>query len=138
MRLQLGPLQTMTRKFVSFVMTDSFSLGELGLKEKVYTLEEARQMLPWIKEATQEADTAMRQAKASLTDLVAFRKRAHQIIQHWAETVFKLGALPKQPFTVDFNSGTDYLCWEFPEDDIYYRHDYDRGYAGRHPIEGDS
>ena len=103
--------------------------------EKVFTLEEASALLPWLKEACREAETkvhAMRRAGADSADA---QERLFAIIQHWAETVLKLGALPKQPFTIDFNSGHDYFCWEYPEEDIFYRHGYQDGYRGRHRIE---
>jgi len=94
--------------------------------------------LPWLQEVTRDAEKAVRRIQHSETDRKAAHKRIQHIVQHWAETVFKLGALPKRPFTVDFNNGADYYCWEYPEEDIYYRHAYHKGYAGRHRIEDES
>ena len=104
-------------------------------QSKIYSLEEARSLIPWIREACQEAERKVRQVQESETVLLQAQTRIQDIIHHWAETVFKLGGLPKQPFTVDFDSGTDFYCWDFPEEDIYYRHDYQAGYAGRRRIE---
>ena len=104
-------------------------------KAKVFTLEEARAMLPWLLEATREAEQKVDTVRKSNEQSPEARTRLQEIIQHWAETVFKLGALPKQPFTVDFDSGQDYFCWEYPEPEIVYRHGYHDGYMGRHRIE---
>jgi hypothetical protein len=104
---------------------------------QTFTLDQVRQLLPWLREVSEEAESAILAAREDVADEVAARVRVHAIIQHWAETVFKLGGLPKQPFTIDFDSGHDYFCWEYPERDIYYRHDYHEGYAGRHRIEDD-
>ena len=102
---------------------------------KVFTLDEARTMLPWLMEATREAEQKVNAVRKNKTQSPEAREALRQIIQHWAETVFKLGALPKQPFTVDFDNGQDYFCWEYPEKNIIYRHGYHDGYMGRHRIE---
>lgn len=92
-------------------------------------------MLPWLREACQDAETQIEQVRQSVHDRDQALAEIRTIIQYWAETVRKLGPLPKQPFTVDFDSGKDYFCWEHPEQNIYYRHGYNAGYAGRQPIE---
>ena len=104
-------------------------------EERLFTLAEARALLPWLREACREAEEKVHTMRRTATDATEAQKRLQTIIQHWAETVFKLGALPKQPFTIDFNSGTDYYCWEYPEEDLYYRHGYQDGYLGRRQIE---
>ncbi|MCB1051430.1 MAG: DUF2203 family protein [Acidobacteria bacterium] len=102
-------------------------------EQKTFTLEEARALLPWLKEVSAHADHQMTLIQKDSAEVAAAKQS--EIIQHWAETIFKLGALPKQPFTVDFDSGSDFYCWEYPEEDIYYRHDYHMGYLGRRPID---
>lgn len=108
------------------------------MDEKIFSLNEAREMLPWLREATREAERRIRRIQLEVQNAKDSRDKTRAIIHHWAETVLKLGALPKQPFTVDFNSGDDYFCWEYPEKDIFYRHGYNSGYAGRERIEDES
>jgi len=108
-------------------------------EQQIFTLSEARQLVPWLIEASRDAENRVREAQLKAQGGKDSQAFVQAIIHHWAETVAKLGGLPKQPFTVDFDSGEDFFCWEYPEDNIYYRHDYDRGYAGRHRIkESDS
>lgn len=102
--------------------------------QKIYTLPEAKSLIPWLMEASKEAEQRVRKAQLDAKGNNDAQAKIQAIIRHWTETIAKLGGLPKQPFTVDFDSGRDFFCWEYPEDDIYFRHDYDRGYAGRHPI----
>ena len=104
------------------------------MTQKLYTIDEIRTLIPWIREACKDAERQVRQVQQSEKKLVRAQARIHEIIHHWAETVFKLGGMPKQPFTVDFDNGSDLYCWEYPEEDIYYRHDYQAGYAGRRRI----
>jgi len=102
---------------------------------QTFTLAQVRQLLPWLREACEAAESAILEAQRDMTEEALTRVHIQQIIQHWAETVFKLGGQPKQPFTIDFDSGSDYYCWEYPEADIYFRHDYHKGFAGRRRIE---
>lgn len=104
-------------------------------ESKIFTLEEANAMVPWLMEVTREAEDKVKIVHVNAGKSNAADGLLQEIIQHWAETVFKLGALPKQPFTVDFDSGNDYFCWEYPEEMINFRHGYQEGYVGRHRIE---
>ena len=92
-----------------------------------FTLDEARQLIPWLREISEASELKLIDLQRSPMDPELASEEAATIIQHWAETVAKLGALPKQPFTVDFDNGTDFFCWEHPEDDLYYRHSYELG-----------
>lgn len=105
---------------------------------KTFSFDEARALIPWLREICADAELKLIEIDRSGQAIQEIREQATVIIQHWSETVAKLGALPKQPFTVDFNSGRDFFCWEYPEDDLYFRHDYDLGYRGRRPIADNS
>ena len=52
----------------------------------------------------------------------------------WAEKIMQLGAEPKGLWLVDFDSGSGYYCWRYPEADVGFFHGYDDGYSGRVPI----
>jgi hypothetical protein len=111
-------------------------------RSKIFTLAEARVLIPWLKEISRAAAMDIHQNRLLDAAQEGQSEDAHRqlgrIIHHWAETVRKLGAIPKQPFTVDFDTGKDLLCWEYPEDNIYYRHGYHDGYMGRQRIEENS
>ncbi len=92
-------------------------------------------MLPWIRESCETAEIMIQRLKDEALETEEARERAAQIIHHWAETVAKLGALPKAPFAVDFDSGSDFFCWEYPEQDLFYRHGYDEHERARCRIE---
>ena len=100
----------------------------------VFTLEEARALVPWLLEAASEAVAGVRRVQQTEPGLEAAQSRIHGIIHHWAETVFKLGARPRQPFSVALYNGSDSFSWEYPEEDIYYRHDDRSGSSGRQRI----
>lgn len=107
-------------------------------QDKVFHLEEVRSLIPWLMEISADAERQILEIQQKEPDHEQAKQRVQAIIHYWLETVIKLGAIPKQPFTVDFDSGSDYFCWEYPEEDIYFRHEYHLGYAGRHHIEESS
>jgi len=117
-----------------FSCSGMFKMSATMKDAKVFSLIEAKSLIPWLREASQVAEDRIIELQRRKISPAEFQNQSMQIIQHWAQTVLKLGALPKQPFTVDFDSGQDYYCWEFPESDIFYRHDYHLGYRGRKRI----
>lgn len=101
---------------------------------KTYTLKDARRLLPWLDEVSKDAYEKIISLRRLRLDEQSMQEQVGRIIHYWAETVLKLGAIPKQPFKVDFDSGKDYYCWQFPEKDISHRHAYHAGDAGRKKI----
>jgi hypothetical protein len=107
----------------------------------IFTLEEARALLPQVKETTQryyEIVDAL-QEKAHNSDDVAevqrLRTRIHTELQKWATELDDLGVEVKGLWVADFDSGDGYYyCWKLGEDDIEHFHRYETGFAGRRPI----
>ena len=52
----------------------------------------------------------------------------------WAEAVQDLGAEAKGLWLVDFDAGSGYYCWKYPETTVSHYHGYDEGFAGRMKI----
>jgi hypothetical protein len=42
-----------------------------------------------------------------------------------------LGLEVKGLWLVDFDNGSGYYCWRWPEEDLAYFHGYDEGFDGR-------
>lgn len=49
----------------------------------------------------------------------------------WSTKIEKLGGKPKGMWLVDFDNGSGYFCWKFPETEILYYHGYQDGFSGR-------
>jgi hypothetical protein len=100
-------------------------------ERKIFTYEEAAALLPSVQEITAGAVAAVNelggQAGEEAVDVAAFNR----IIGEWAEQIFDLGLEIKGLWLVDFDSGSGYYCWQYPEPSLQHFHGYEEGFGGR-------
>jgi hypothetical protein len=109
----------------------------------VFSLEQARSVLPVIRRITQEFSVKVEALMARLesvsltqTDTISrLEAEVNELIKAWHEKIKKLGAKPKGLWLVDFDSGDGYFCWKYPESDLEFWHSYEDGFTGRVPID---
>lgn len=109
----------------------------------IFSLEQARSVLPVIRRITQEFSVKVealmaRLESVSLTQtetITRLEVEVNDLIKAWHEKIKKLGAKPKGLWLVDFDTGDGYFCWKYPETDLEFWHSYDDGFTGRVPIE---
>ena len=104
--------------------------------KKVFTFEEARGLIPAVRERTRAALDALSGVEVPAEeDADGVRERmeraAAEILGAWAKDVEAMGIEVKGPWLVDFDSGAGYWCWKWPEESLDYFHDYETGFAGR-------
>jgi hypothetical protein len=56
-------------------------------------------------------------------------------IERWAHEMEALGLEVKGLWLVDFDSGSGFYCWRWPEPALAHFHTYDQGFEGRTPIQ---
>lgn len=106
------------------------------MKQRCWTLEAARQILPEVRRHTARA---VREVEALSTrkdeggDETAAERRQHvaRVVSRWIRTMEALGVDAKGAWLVDFDSGSGFYCWRWPEPQLEYFHGYDEGFAGR-------
>jgi hypothetical protein len=108
----------------------------------IFTLEEARALLPTVRRLTAEAvheaaAVTARLRKASDRDPARepLAQALQRIVDDWAARVRELGTEVKGLWLVDFDNGDGYYCWRYPEETIAYYHSYTEGFAGRMSIQ---
>jgi len=94
--------------------------------KKTFSYEEAAALLPEVQRLT---SGAVGEVDVLAND--APRDQAQQIIGRWAESIMQLGAEVKGIWLVDFDNGSGYYCWQYPEEALQYFHGYDDGFGGR-------
>ena len=112
-------------------------------RRRVFTLEEAQEILPLIWRITQNysrrVQVLLARAEAiqgsSETRVAELEEEINQLVQEWQTKMEKLGAQTKGLWIADFDSGEGYFCWKFPEEKISYWHEYSDGFSGRQRIE---
>ncbi len=109
---------------------------------KIFTYEKATAVLEQVRPLTQEAHDRLQELRAQAEGAAPGSPRAKKlgewintVIQHWADAVSALGALPKGLWTVDFDSGKGYYyCWTLNEARLSHFHNYEEGFMGRKPL----
>ena len=107
-----------------------------------WTFETAREML---REVRAHTARAVGEVEALLEEAEGFAKESpereaaeRRVSSHmslWARQMEALGVVVKGPWLVDFDSGSGYFCWCWPEDELLYFHGYDDGFEGRTRIQ---
>jgi len=123
--------------------------------KKHYTLEEARALLPqirqWLAELNNARQRVTRHDERVADELAAGTDLGGDAVNDWLRCLARLQKLllqfhrreiqikDLQRGLIDFPAilgGREvFLCWEQDEDDIEYWHDLDTGYAGREKLQ---
>lgn len=108
-------------------------------QKKTFTFEEARALLPEVRERTRRAVEALsnltlpgddgRQSAEERAEKA--EKTVARTLASWATEIEELGIEVKGPWLVDFDSGAGYYCWKWPEESLSFFHGYQEGFAGR-------
>lgn len=111
---------------------------------RIFSLSEAHALLPTIRaltaDAAQDAVRLTAELDAVGPDVGGLRPDArrqrigdelNQVVARWTERIGELGLEAKGLWLVDFDNGSGYYCWRYPEDAVAHFHDYDGGFAGR-------
>lgn len=107
-----------------------------------FSLKEAQEILPLVKRVTDEHRVSV-EGMISRLELISSQNTAlidqleaaiNSEIKSWQDKIRKLGGVPKGLWLVDFDSGSGYFCWKYPEDNILYWHSYADGFTKRRPV----
>lgn len=108
---------------------------------RIFSLDEARALLPEVKALTADAvrrveDLTARMQKVQVADSsrALLESNIEAAIREWTLSIAQLGLEAKGLWLVDFDNGQGYYCWCYPEDTVSHFHDYDGGFRGRMKI----
>lgn len=117
---------------------------QIGCREKrTFALDDAREILPSLLRFTDESQRQVR----SLTELLkrvrtgdeiglkSIEQKIQKQVEKWQSKVESLGAEPKGLWIVDFDNGSGYFCWKYPENTICFCHGYEDGFQSRRHVE---
>lgn len=104
---------------------------------KQFTYEEATDLLPEIIRITElaieEATELLGKPPIEEPFEVEEGKIAElrELLGDWTKSVLEMGVEVKGLWLVDFDSGSGYYCWRYPEPALEYFHTYEEGFNGR-------
>jgi hypothetical protein len=85
-----------------------------------------------VQEAERLAGERERAAPGAREELDA---RIRTVVERWAREMEALGAEVKGVWLVDFDNGSGYYCWRWPEEELGWFHGYEEGFGGRTRIQ---
>ncbi|HEY7515210.1 MAG TPA: DUF2203 family protein [Vicinamibacteria bacterium] len=94
-------------------------------RKTIFTYDEAAALLPEIRELTEEAWLKVEALGTGADD------RVQRIVVAWAEAMIAKGLEVKGLWLVDFDNGSGYYCWKYPETGLLFYHSYEDGFGGR-------
>lgn len=109
--------------------------------KKIFSFEEAKSLLPVVRERTRAALDEIRALGIPLEGDGAgdadeeLQEAAAQVLSSWAHDIQVLGIEVKGPWLIDFDSGAGYYCWRWPEESLEFFHGYSEGFSGRMRIQ---
>jgi hypothetical protein len=93
--------------------------------KRIFTYEEAVALLPDVQRITAEAVERARALGEEETE------EAQAVLTEWADEIMSLGIEVKGLWLIDFDSGSGYYCWKYPEASLQFFHGYEEGFGGR-------
>jgi hypothetical protein len=109
-----------------------------GAGHPIFSLDQARELLPHVKHVTADAVRRAEALAAQLHGLVegdpdyaSLSAALRGVVDAWAEEVQLLGLEAKGMWLVDFDNGDGYYCWSYPELTIAHYHGYREGFDRR-------
>ena len=111
-------------------------------KTRTFTLQQAQNLLQLIYRVTEDSSKKVKTLVACVDALpdkkspraLEFQDQINQLIGQWQNKIERLGGRPKGLWLADFDNGTGYYCWKFPETEISFFHGYQDGFTGRKMI----
>ena len=107
-----------------------------------WTLASARQILADVRRRTEEAVRAVDALERRREGLPAdgperraVERDLERAVSRWVRSMEALGVEVKGPWLVDFDNGSGYYCWRWPEERLEYFHGYEEGIEGRTRIQ---
>lgn len=90
-------------------------------------------MIPEVRRLTEEAyqRAAALEPEPGASLSAEVQQELDAVVEAWARAVVSLGAEVKGLWLVDFDNGSGYYCWRYPEDGLHYYHSYEEGFRGR-------
>ena len=100
-------------------------MPEDGSGRKVFSYEEAVALLPEVRRLTDAAYRQVADLGGGASGGVATEEvqgRIESVIGAWAQSLMEMGIEVKGLWLVDFDNGSGYYCWRYPEEALQFYH----------------
>ncbi len=100
---------------------------------RIFAYDEAAALLPEVRRITEQAFLRVEElgARAGPRNAREVQALVDEVVDQWAHALVEHGVEVKGLWLVDFDNGSGYYCWRYPEEGLQYYHSYDEGFRGR-------
>jgi hypothetical protein len=116
-------------------------VGDATEKRRLFSLTQARALLPLVQEMTAEAVRHAEELADALDSIAeddperpVLGAELKMVADDWAARIREMGLEARGLWLVDFDNGEGYYCWQHPESSVSHYHGYEEGFAGRMKI----
>lgn len=110
---------------------------------RVFTLAEARALMPLVIKITSAAHKKLEPLRAQLQATIPVNDESSRIVeqayrkvvQGWIDKLLRLGVTASDLWVVHFDTGDGHLCWRFPELRLAHFHLYEDCEKGRRAVD---
>ena len=99
--------------------------------KKVFTYDEAVRLLPQVRQLTDTAYQTVESLSAAAASVETTQAEVEAVVTRWASELMNLGIEVKGLWLADFDNGSGYYCWQYPEPGLQFFHSYEEGFRGR-------
>ena len=101
-------------------------------ERRIFSFSEAAALLPEVRQLTEAAQAKVEAMRASAEPGASQRQaEADRVVGEWADAMHQRGIEVKGLWLIDFDNGSGYYCWRWPETALEYYHSYEEGFGGR-------
>jgi len=98
---------------------------------RIFTYTEAVELMPMVRHLTEQAHRRVESLAASGRAEPEVRAETDSVVGEWARALMEMGLEVKGLWLVDFDNGSGYYCWRYPEAGLVWFHSYEEGFQGR-------
>ena len=114
-------------------------MADAAADKKVFSYGEAAALLPEVRRVTEQAyeqvAALVSHGAGSGATPQEIDELIGEVVRDWAERLVGMGIEVKGLWLADFDNGSGYYCWKYPEAALEYFHGYEEGFAGRLPLQ---
>ena len=106
--------------------------------KRIFSLAEARGLLPEVQQITEEAYQQvekLREETGPASQSGDVQGSIEAVVTSWAKALDERGIEVKGLWLADFDNGSGYYCWQYPEPRLDFYHTYEDGFRGRMRIQ---
>jgi len=103
-------------------------------EKTIFSYERAAELLPEVRRLTEAAHLKAEELTRDGRSKDA-EDRLNEVVGQWAEAMMRRGLEVKGLWLVDFDNGSGYYCWRYPETNLMFYHSYEEGFGGRMRIQ---